>query len=284
MTIAEAAKNRQTGVNFAYRSVADMVSSAAVAANATWPFYTFPRFEQLAFNARYQSKTEIMSVNHRVKHEIRQEWLDYAGENHEEWVNEGFLIESKREGDHVFDNFLKIGYSPYITKPGANGTMVPLEDRQEYWPVWSYSPPPFTYKFVNFDLTAIPDYDEIFKAVLQLKNQTLFTKVRRYASADIALTKEKHASMHSPQFAHVANDLPHSIVFHPVHKDPDDENSEIVATIGGGAAWDAALIGILPDDAKGIFVVISNNCEQSFTFQIDGADAVYLGEGMCQSY
>jgi hypothetical protein len=42
--------------------------------------------------------------------------------------------------------------------------------------------------------------------------------------------------------------------------------------------WRGTRRCLLPDDAKGI-VVVMNNCDQSNSFQIDGPDAKYLGEG-----
>jgi hypothetical protein len=215
---------------------------------------------------------------HLVTDTKREEWIGYADDNYKEWMEEGYLIESKREGPEVYDNFEKIGYQSFITKATAEG-FVKEDDKPKHWVAWTYSPPPFTYGFINWDFTGVPDYDNIIKAALELKDQTLFTKVRRYVSADIAFTKEEHEAMHSAKSADVPSEIPHSIIFHPVNIDPDDSNSQVVAMLAGGLAWDAALLDLLPHDARGIVVVIKNNCDQSYSFQIDGPDAKYLGEG-----
>jgi hypothetical protein len=68
-------------------------------------------------------------------------------------------------------------------------------------------------------------------------------------------------------------------VYTPIHKVVGDTNSEVVAIFGTGTAWDAALLNLLPDDVVGIHAVIKNNCNQSYTYAIDGKDAFYLGEG-----
>lgn len=220
-----------------------------------------------------------MVTVHLVGDQNRQEWLRYSSETYEYWTEEGHSIQRRREGNAVYENFQRVGYQPFVVETSTNGTFVPSERKDHHWVAWSYSPPPFTYKFINYDFTSVPDYDDIIMAVVQLKNETLLTRVRRYASADIALTEERHASMHSGQLAHAANDLPHSIVFHPLHKHPGDPESEVVAVVVGGVAWDAALINLLPNEAKGIVVVITNNCGQAFSFEISGPDVMYLGAG-----
>jgi hypothetical protein len=42
---------------------------------------------------------------------------------------------------------------------------------------------------------------------------------------------------------------------------------------------DASLLDLLPEGVHGIIAVIKNNMNQSFTYEIIGPDAVYLGEG-----
>lgn len=72
---------------------------------------------------------------------------------------------------------------------------------------------------------------------------------------------------------------PHSFFFHAIRADPDDSDSEVVAVLGGALAWDAALQDLLPVNVAGIHAVISNDCNQSYTYEIDGEDAFFIGEG-----
>jgi hypothetical protein len=46
-----------------------------------------------------------------------------------------------------------------------------------------------------------------------------------------------------------------------------------------GIALDASLLDLLPEGVQGIIAVIKNNMNQSFTYEIIGPDAVFLGEG-----
>ena len=93
------------------------------------------------------------------------------------------------------------------------------------------------------------------------------------------MTQEEHEALHSVRAGSSA-DHPHSFVWHPVHKEIGNKDSEIVAILGAGIAWDVSLRNLLPDSMiEGVFVVLRNNCEQEFTYLLRGPDALFLGEG-----
>lgn len=92
------------------------------------------------------------------------------------------------------------------------------------------------------------------------------------------MTVAQHAAFHHN--ASNALDYPHSFFFHPVHEEVENYDSEIVAIIGGGVAWDAALNYLIPQDVVGVMVEIVNDCNQTFQFEIDGPVANYLGENL----
>lgn len=92
------------------------------------------------------------------------------------------------------------------------------------------------------------------------------------------MSQEQHDALHSVREGS-KSDHPHSFVWHPVHEKIDDFNSKVVAIIGAGVAWDVPLRNLLPQTVSGISAVISNNCNQSYTYYLDGPDALYIGEG-----
>jgi class 3 adenylate cyclase len=53
----------------------------------------------------------------------------------------------------------------------------------------------------------------------------------------------------------------------------------MVAYVGGGFAWDYALRNLLPLGVDGIIVELLNNCNQSFTYEIEGPEAYFIGGG-----
>lgn len=98
-----------------------------------------------------------------------------------------------------------------------------------------------------------------------------------YETKDIAMTYEEHTAKHST-LKDSTPEHPHNFVQYPMHKDPTDYNSDIVGMIGVGVALDAALLNLLPQGVEGIICVIKNNMNQTFTYEITGKDAIYLGD------
>lgn len=126
----------------------------------------------------------------------------------------------------------------------------------------------------GWNFNAIPDYQAIIAAAKALRSETLFTAIRPFA----AIPEEQHRLMHdSLPGSHV--DHPHSNSYQPIRKDLEDPDSDIVAFVVSGVAWDASMRGLLPDGVEGIHCVISNTCGQSFTYEIVGRSAIFVGDG-----
>jgi len=62
-------------------------------------------------------------------------------------------------------------------------------------------------------------------------------------------------------------------------EDPADPQSEVVAALSAGGAWDAVLYDLLPEDVEGIYAILSNTCNQNFTFEMVGRRTIYMGIG-----
>lgn len=58
-----------------------------------------------------------------------------------------------------------------------------------------------------------------------------------------------------------------------------EDDSSTVALVATSFFWKSFLEDVLPDGQKGIVAVFQNECGQSFTYQVNGAKTVYLGEG-----
>jgi hypothetical protein len=134
------------------------------------------------------------------------------------------------------------------------------------------------YSDINWDIPHnAPAFLPLFLAANELKNESLTTGVGSY-STDSAFAKYDHDSLHSQiNGSDVA--FPHSFILHPVPKIPGDVNSEIVAYVLGGFAWDFALRFLLPEGVDGIIAEIENSCYQKFSYRLSGHDAFYIGDG-----
>jgi hypothetical protein len=134
------------------------------------------------------------------------------------------------------------------------------------------------YGIINWDIVnSFPDFYGVAQAMAELQNETVLTAVRPYSSGT-AFQKSEHDAFHSQRNGSEVT-FPHSFISHPVHSIPGDFDSEIVAYVGSGFAWDFALRYLLPEGVDGIIVEIENSCNQTFSYQIKGPDAYFIGDG-----
>jgi class 3 adenylate cyclase len=68
------------------------------------------------------------------------------------------------------------------------------------------------------------------------------------------------------------------ILLYPVF-DNFSTSRKLVGILLSDSYWRLHFDQILPPNAKGVIAVLENNANQSFTYQLDGPDATYLGEG-----
>ena len=71
---------------------------------------------------------------------------------------------------------------------------------------------------------------------------------------------------------------PLSVVFVPV-LDSFDERRKTVAVIGATLRWDSYFENILTASAPTVRVVLSNTCQDTFTYEIRGSQATFVGKG-----
>lgn len=57
------------------------------------------------------------------------------------------------------------------------------------------------------------------------------------------------------------------------------EDHKVVAIFSIGIYWNYVIRDVLPQGSTGILVVFESVCAQSFTYEVNGPDVVYLGAG-----
>ena len=207
---------------------------------------------------------EVVSIANVVQHHQVDEYVKFANDNHEQWLEEAHMLEKGN-----LDEFTPINYYDHITKLTAKGFFPQNLTADYYTPLWSFSPPPFTYSVINGDYRSLPWYNAGIEAVIELQNETVLTAVRPYSSVGLSITQEEHDAMHSSLSKGFSrSDYPHTFMVSPVHEQLQNTSSKIVAVQISGFAWDAAWRNLLPEGVNGITAVLSNSCNQSFTYRV----------------
>ena len=238
-------------------------------------------FELHAKNMRQQSQMETINFLPLVQNSERAAWIEYSNEKHQTWVQEGHYLQKESlerlvGGDDT--------YHPYVSHRLADGSFQNETELDSYFVSWQYSPPPATYDLINGNLYSVPFFATAGQAVTTLGNETVMTPVFKHVGIPTAMTKDEHKDLHS-ELLDTRSENPHAFAVHPVRRVfvPSSDNphggkpGDIVGLLAGAAAWDVALLDLLPEGVEGILAVIQNTCNQSYTYEIRGPDAMFLG-------
>ena len=242
----------------------------AVALNMTWPFVILPEFESFGKTIRKYSSIETVAFVTYVEHKQRHKYVDFISTHYVDWVRE-----SHRLNPVVADEFEPINYYNFIKKWAPNRSWIPEDHRDFYYVLAQQSPPPTSYDNLNFNTYSVGDFASYYAAGRVLKGEVLTTRVQPFA---LLSSTRDHDLIHN-ELDHGDVDHPHSYNSLLIRQNPLDLDSPVVGVITGPIAWDAALRNLLPDGVRGIHAVIQNNCNDTFTYVIDGADALFVENG-----
>jgi hypothetical protein len=254
--------------------VVGLVSFARYA-NLTWPFVTVPDYGVKAAKLRGLSKA--FSVGHYllVTTEKRADWEKYSIEN-DAWVKEGLEAQKKDTNFHgkILTDYEAYGY--------IHGNAGPSEGPGPFFPFWQSAPVVPVYSPYNWDGAT---YTALASALPQLleDKQVVISRVTNLPDSDdlAAVTEAEENSDWAKGYIGEDEDPsePMSEIFYPIIADSDEGNETVVGVYSISIFWRHLITNILPPDSDGIVVVFENACNQTFTYEINGPEAHYLGPG-----
>ena len=133
-----------------------------------------------------------------------------------------------------------------------------------YAPVWQLGPVPRNASIINLDLLTHPSFEHLVKEGLQVERGLL----SGVANLGFLLN----------QYGARLGNVPRSYALIPIMND-FDEAAEVVGFITGELSWNNFFQDVLPSEVKGIVLEVVGTCGESFTFQVNGHQAVFLGYG-----
>ena len=284
-TVHRNAQNKLEAVG----AIALMIQAYALDSGSQWPNVTVPYFEEHIMAT--QSLTDAYGVQlfPIVTKDTRAGWEEYSVE-HRDWLNASYFAqrhlydgqdlsrlepgETAEPGFNWFDHLWGEGYynesnpdfssgiSNSIFGTTFNSEKHPIIDPNEdgpFFPQWQTQPASWYYQStVNSNYGNFEDFFNQTKLVIDTGNAAFGmawsdSNVPGYISTMLYPIFDKFYSIHPKVSAFVSIDL----------------------------FWEAFLERILPPNADGIYVVIDNAapCNQVFTFQIYGDNAVFVGDG-----
>jgi len=137
----------------------------------TWPYVTLPMFEVHGQHARAQSGVEVVAFAPLVLESQRDDWLDYTL-YHQDWIEQSREVargkqQQQQTGDNgdsrefvVQDDEVDDTISTDLYRAGVTS-----DSNGPHFPIWQFSPPPFSAKIVNWNIKDAPWMDMILPAI-----------------------------------------------------------------------------------------------------------------------
>ena len=270
--------------------MADSITGKAAAYGDEFPQVMVPDFEMLGQATRAKgSGILLLAYSPTVLPAQVPDWITFTQTNAETWLTESRETAIANEDSNVqSSDFIEdVLVPPFLFFGDFETQQIVLASSDLYHPIWQLSPPPFDPRVINFDWTSDTAVRKNRNAMVELR-QTVFGEVRNVQQlGDIVILNKDHEAFHqslSPGYILPGEnvtywDHPYSAIMEPIFKEKNNDESEIVGIVTGAIAWDAYLINLLPEDVKGVTVVMENSCGQVHTYTINGAAPHYLGKG-----
>ena len=152
---------------------------------------------------------------------------------------------------------------PKYMSDDARADRIPVEpDLGPFSPVWTFSPPPLAdnVEIVNYNLRASLVLQKAVEYIAANKQPTFLDVCNRAAWFD----NQEHS------------ETPQAVVALPVYVGYDQETSDVVGHLVAIIPWEVALQDIIPDDTDSLRIVLENTCDELFTVEVKGPDAMFL--------
>ena len=253
-------KNSQNVKNV-FHDFSISVTSQALQMNSTWPMVRIPDYDRRIEAIGAISQLRVVTLFPIIRTmEARTEWEKFSVIEGAEYIRESYLKEfgTPMEQDPFILPFV---FHPSIDEFG-NETVIPATTPPPWIIAWQAAPYFSVTAIMNMDVTIAPVYSGILESMEQTR-------------APVLTAVEDLNSLQSEEFR---TEQPTSIYNEPVFKDFSDD-AEVVASIQAILPWNVYLEDVLVEGTEAVHAVISNTCNQSYTYELQGPEAIYLGEG-----
>lgn len=303
--IARSGANNAHNSYLVLESFSRTVTSLSLFANATWPFLTLPNYESRADDYMTISGAESVSFCPIVPDSVREKYEAYtvqeqgwiqAGLDHEyeaslrakeDRATQGYVLTNKAakaEAEPIAPGTNSEGFSllnkatriqPYIWRNAKlTNRAIPDVAKGPHVPIWQTYPAPRNSYVVGHNLDSIGAFNDLIVSSHETYMPTLSDVLDNFLLFGNAQTVDvdPKSVLLSPIFRTIANGRSSNAV----------ENKNRVDIVGYMIVikkWRRIFEDVLYNGAKPVVVVLKNDCDKAFTYEIVGPNAYFMGEG-----
>ena len=251
-------------------------TSHALHSNETFPFVTIPNYEERAAAARASSQALLIAYLPLVQDADRNDWESYSVEN-QDWIQSSYQTGteiqpiSEQIFTYVKDEKMRDRRQRHLADGGCDGAGRRLKEKipdetgtGPYAPVWMISPtvPANDTSTINYNLFDKPVYEKAI-SFLQYSRKPVFLDVCNQA----AWFGEYFSSKSVLQ----------TVIVQPIFES-FEVDAPIVGTFVAIIPWGSFFENIIESNAEEVTVVLSNTCDEVFSFSVQGHTATFLEE------
>mmetsp|Transcript_7886 Transcript_7886/g.15271 ORF Transcript_7886/g.15271 Transcript_7886/m.15271 type:complete len:1152 (-) Transcript_7886:303-3758(-) len=305
-TIKEALRFHIAGLTESLQAHAQWMVAEAAQRNQTFPAVTIGSFEVEGMSVRVASKIHgVVFTPLLYSNGDMQAWNGYSAQEQDWIVSSRKVFEASPDAmEDSFQNPIDqlSPVKPYISgfPHGAPVTTLPL-DGTPVAPWWQQSPPPYDAATkVNANVLEDPEVRTLYQAMVQAREaifgpvSTLDLFSQGFAKTATETKRRDGDQLYGDDsFAKAHGDdsgghhrvleedryHPMSVFMQPVFADLFDTNSPLVGVLHAAVRWDSYVVNLLPQGVNGIRVVMRNDCGDPHTYEVNGPNAVYIGQG-----
>ena len=264
-------------------SLVTTMVSYAKDTNSTYPFVTIPDFELRSGKIRLLAKAVWLALYLRVEHEERADWEAYTVKHGRTWVDASLDVQEK---DPHFHGALIRNYTTVDYLHGWDSE-VPVQNKSFYYATWQNSPAVPRWPIYNFDAV------EWYTDPADVTEDGKYVRIgSTYQLPDPDNEEELFVAQEDADWFrdYIAPDRdplePALDVTYPILKEqtglatvPNPEEFDSAGVLVFTIMWRDWLENILPSRSIGVVAVFDNECNPTFSFQLDGPKVTYLGRG-----
>jgi hypothetical protein len=238
-------------------------------------FITIPDVGDQLLAARNATGALVISYMPRVQTEDYDLWIQYS-EDHKGWISEAANSTSEAKISSFIWEYYEPGEEGYHgsrslkscsarrrrrTSEKVKAASNPLNG--PFSPVWTMSPVPNVDDagIINYNLVDRPVFDRAVSYMKQTRLPVFLDVCDQSAWFGVATNE----------------DILQTVVAFPVFSH-FEENSELAGVFTAIVPWERFFSDNLVSGTESIFVVVSNTCDEIFTFEVTGWNATYRAE------
>jgi class 3 adenylate cyclase len=253
---------------------------------------TLPDFALRGGDVRTLADSVSVALYPRVPTNQREDWEDYAGK-HLERIDDALQFEQGHIARRSLSSSGAVqtrtllesqqNTSEEVSKfvfSFEDGQKVATQDDGPFFPLWQSSP--VWTKLINFDLASSKLFTADIQAMLSHHNAIIGKAIDLAQEDSTSGTFQAFADYWAASESFLQADEPVSKVLFPVFdrlSTSTKRDREPVGVLVTVFFWESFFYGVLPPGSSGITAVVMNECDQVYTYLIEGGDVHFVGKG-----